>query len=57
MKTITKEFEGSSWYSCIHNMIDFLFEYNLDCINLEVKKGKTKYVGILTYGLGLERDD
>ena len=55
MKSIKKEFEGTTWYECISKVIRFLIDYNLDFINLEMKKEKENYIAVLEYGLGIKR--
>lgn len=52
-KNITKEFEGQSWYECISKIVRFLMDYNLELVNLTIKKTKTNYIGVLEYGLNV----
>lgn len=52
-KSIVKEFEGITWYECVSKVVKFIIDYNLEFINMEMKKGKTNYVAVLEYGLGV----
>lgn len=50
---VKKEFKSENWLKCIYLVRQFIDEYNLELISIELKKENDYYVAKIEYGLGV----